>query len=188
MENYQGTIISQYASALTLTQLIANLNTYLDPGPDLDNFYNYVWNVATAQGFGLDIWGKIVGVGRTLQVPAGQYFGFDEGNDHSNYKTFGFGVFFSVNAATDVVVLSDEAYRTLIMVKAFSNISDLTAKNVNALLNILFAGRGLCYVSDDGGMQMTYHFDFTLQPFEIAILTNSGAVPRPAGVALIIDY
>jgi hypothetical protein len=188
MDNYQATIISQYSSALTLTQLIANYNTYLEPGPDLDNFYNYVWNITTTQGFGLDIWGKIVGVGRTLQVPAGAYLGFEEGNDNLDYRSFGFGTLFSINAATNTVILSDEAYRTLILVKAFSNISNLTARNVNKLLNILFAGRGLCYVSDDGGMQITYHFDFTLAPFEIAILQNSGAVPRPAGVAVIIDY
>lgn len=46
----------------------------------------------------------------------------------------------------------------------------------------LFAGRGRCYVTDQGDMAMTYVFEFALEPFEIAILTQSGAIPKPAAV------
>ncbi|MDE1138205.1 MAG: DUF2612 domain-containing protein [Paraburkholderia tropica] len=46
----------------------------------------------------------------------------------------------------------------------------------------MFAGRGRCYVNDLGNMQMRYTFEFYLQPFEMAIMTQSGALPRPTGV------
>ncbi len=42
----------------------------IDPTADLNAFYDLVWNVATAQGWGLDVWGRIVGVTRNLNIPA----------------------------------------------------------------------------------------------------------------------
>ena len=38
---------------------------------------------------------------------------------------------------------------------------------------------------------MLFTFEFPLQPFEIAILTQSGVIPKPAGVSAkiqIVDY
>lgn len=71
MINVEETIISQYGNSATITQLIQNMNTYIDPRADFDKFYDYVWNVDTAEGFGLDIWGRIVDIERTINVPSG---------------------------------------------------------------------------------------------------------------------
>lgn len=179
MQNVEQTIVSQYANSPTLAQLIENMNGYIDPGADLDNFYNFVWNVETAQGFGLDIWGKIVGIERTLEVPESSgNLGFNEG---LNYYPFGQEPFYA-GPQEGAYVLGDAAYRTLIMVKALANISACTIPSYNQLLKNLFAGRGNCFVADLGNMQINYVFEFYLQPFEIAILTQSSALPRPAGV------
>jgi hypothetical protein len=179
MNNYQETIISQYGASPILNQLLANYNEYLDPSADIDTFYSYVWDVQTAEGFGLDIWGKIVGVDRQLVVDVAQEnFGFDEG---VNYYPFGEAPFYN-GQTTGSFELSDESYRTLIMVKALANISATTIQALNQLLQNLFAGRGRCYVNDLGNMQMRWTFEFYLQPFEVAILTKSGALPRPTGV------
>ena len=181
MLNVEQTIISQYANSATLTQLIQNMNGYIDPSADLDTFYSYVWDIRTANGFGLDIWGKIVGVNRTLEIPASiGNFGFNEG---ASYYPFGQEPFYS-GPVTGSYILSDDAYRTLILVKALANISDCSVLSYNQLLKNLFAGRGSCFVFDLGNMQMQYVFQFYLQPFEIAILTQSNALPRPAGVSV----
>ncbi len=66
MDNVENTIASQYATSPIITSLIDSMNAAIDPSRDIDNFYIWVWDVATAQGFGLDIWGRIVGVSRTL--------------------------------------------------------------------------------------------------------------------------
>jgi hypothetical protein len=180
MENVEQTIISQYANSPTLRQLIENLNGYIDPSADLDAFYRYVWNVDTAQGFGLDCWGKIVNVSRRLNIPGAVVnFGFKEG---SSYQPFGQAPLYNGPPGSTVYYLSDDAYRTLILVKALANISDCSAPSLNQLLQNLFEGRGRCYVADTGGMQLRYVFEFLLQPYEVAILTQSGAVPRPAAV------
>ncbi len=185
MQNVEQTIVSQYGTSPTLTQLISNMNGYIDPSADLDAFYSVVWDIDTAIGFGLDIWGKIVGVGRTLQVPVSQsMLGFKEAGD-PNYQPFGQAPFYFA-PASQAYILSDDAYRTLILAKAMANISVCTAPSYNQLLQNLFAGRGRCYVIDLGGMQLQYTFEFYLQPWELAIITQSGALPRPAGVEMHI--
>ena len=84
MIDVEQTIISQYGNSATITQLVRNMNEYLDPRADFDTFFDFVWNVETAQGFGLDIWGRIVDIARTLLIPPPvEYFGFNEASPGS---------------------------------------------------------------------------------------------------------
>ncbi|MDE3023123.1 MAG: DUF2612 domain-containing protein [Pseudomonadota bacterium] len=185
MINFEQTIISQYANSPTLIQLVENFNQYIDPQADLDNFYNYVWNVQTAKGFGLDIWGKIVGISRNLTITGTPVvLGFKEAAGAA--QPFGQAPFYNGQPDTNTYILGDDAYRTLILVKALSNISTCTSQSYNQLLQNLFAGRGRCYVNDLGNMKMRYTFEFYLQPFEIAIVTQSQALPRPAAVSATV--
>lgn len=181
MIDFEKTIISQYGTTATITQLVHNMNDYIDPATDFDNFYDYVWNVDTAQGFGLDIWGRIVDISRTLQIPADlNYFGFNEATPGA--YPFNEYPFYNGPPASEAYILSDDAYRQLILVKALANISSTNAPSINQLLQNLFANRGRCYVNDLGNMQIRYTFEFALTPSEFAIVTQSGAFPRPAGV------
>jgi hypothetical protein len=66
MENVLQSAISQYGNSPTILALIESFNAAVDPSSDIDNFYVWVWDVATAQGFGLDVWGRIVGVTRMI--------------------------------------------------------------------------------------------------------------------------
>lgn len=66
MINVEQTIISQYGNSATISTLIQNMNEYIDPRADIDNFYSYIWDVSQAQGFGLDIWGRIVNISREI--------------------------------------------------------------------------------------------------------------------------
>ena len=187
MQNVIQTVASQYANSPTLLALIENFDQYIDPTTDLDNFYDFVWNVDTAQGFGLDIWGRIVNVSRELKVVGTlAYFGFSEAytapTAAAGPQPFGQAPLYLGTPATQTYTLSDDAYRTLILTKALFNISDCTIPAINRLLQNLFAGRGRCYVTDTGGMEMRFVFEFVLLPFEISILTQSGVMPRPAGV------
>jgi hypothetical protein len=70
----------------------------------------------------------------------------------------------------------------LILTKALANISNSTAPSLNQLLRNMFKDRGRCYVADMGNMKMMFIFEFQLEAYELAILTQSGAVPRPAAV------
>lgn len=186
MINVEQTIISQYGNSATITQLIRNMNTHIDPRSDFDNFYNFVWNVETAQGFGLDIWGRIVDIGRNLQIPSDpKEFGFDEAGNSA--YCFDDEPFYSGEPRTSLTYrLGDDAYRKLILVKALANISAVNARSLNQLLQNLFVDRGRAYVLDNLDMSFRYVFEFDLQPFERAIITQSGAMARPAGVQFTI--
>ena len=184
MINVEQTIISQYGNSAAITQLIHGMNDCIDPATNFDDFYNFVWNVDTAQGFGLDIWGKIIGVGRYLKTTGTDpLLGFNEATD---FYPFDDGTWYDSSNATNTYRLADDAYRTLILAKALRNISRSDAKTANNLLQNLFAGRGRCYVNDLGGMEMRYTFEFQLTDYEFAIITQSGVMPRPAGVMAYI--
>lgn len=184
MQNVDRTILSQYSNAATIVQLVHNMDGYIDPSADIDAFYDNMWNIDTAVGKGLDNWGKIVGLenGRLLKIPDGEIdLGFKEAGNASA-APFGSGVFYSGAQITQNFYLTDPAFRTLIMVKALANITDCSIPSYNRILQLLFAGRGRCYVNDLGNMQMRFTFEFFLEPFEMAIMTQSGVLPRPTGV------
>lgn len=173
--------MKQYAASPVIQKLIEDWKSYFKTEWEED-FYNIVCNVDTAQGIGLDIWGRIVGVGRELRVP-GQvlYFGFNEALPGS--YPFGEQPFFNGTFPdSETYLLADDAYRILILAKAFANISSAGPQELNLILKSLFSDRGRAYVNDLGSMQMRYTFEFELLPYELAIITQSGVMPRPAGV------
>lgn len=180
--DFRETIISQYSSAPSLVQLITNYAGYINPGPMIDQFYDLMWNVDTAVGYGLDCWGRIVGVGRQLTIPVDEdYLGF-EGSDQ---EPFNQAPFYAGTPATQNFTLTDGAYRQLILIKAAANIARTDIPTLNRLLRDLFPGQ-TAYVNDLGNMQMRYTFGFYLEPFQWAILTQSGVLPRPTGVGAYI--
>lgn len=177
------TVISQYANSPTILALAFSMGDYLRPDVNFEAFYNFVWNVDTAQGFGLDIWGKIVGISRLLKIEADSpVFGFENVDSPPDWSPFNQGTFNSGDASSNTFILADPAYRTLILTKALANIVATTAPAMNRLLRNLFPNRGKCYVLDLGGMAMSFVFEFSLSTVELAILTQSGALPHPAGV------
>lgn len=214
------TIISQYANSPIITTLITNFEQYLEQDFDFTAFFDYIWNVNTAQGYGLDVWGRIVNVSRTLTISSGSPFlGFAEAGAPA--ESFGFGGFYDGSDITTNFDLADDAYRTLIFAKALSNICDGSIPAINQLLMTLFPNRGNAFVIDNGtvpsgppffgfaeavgddnidgfnqqpfypttlanNMTMTYTFNFILSPVELAIVEQSGVLPKPTGVAVSV--
>ncbi len=186
MQNVDQTIISQYANSRNLVALIENLNAYIDPSVNISAFYNSIMNITSATGYGLDVWGRIVGVGRVVLIPlTTPFFGFFEALPYS--VGFGQGPFWGGSAVlTQAYNLPDAQYQTLIFAKALANICDGAIPAINQILLNLFPGRGNCYVTDGLDMTMTYTFDFALTNTEVAILSQSGALPKPTGVSALV--
>lgn len=183
MENASQTVLIQYQASSSLYNIVQTFNTAVDQSDNFDNFYFNVFNVKTATGPGLDIWGQIVGVHRIIPVTTAPFtFGFNDGL--TDYAPFGQAPFYNGQPLTQNFALTDDAFRALIMTKALANISATSSPAINAGLSLLFAGRGRCYVNDLGGMAMRYTFEFLPQPFEISILKNAGALPAPSGVGI----
>lgn len=172
--------MKQYAASPVIQQLVADRESYF-PIAWQDQFYDVVWNPRTAQGFGLDIWGRIVVIGRDIQIPIVDYLGFTT-NPEQSWAPFGQEGFYTGPAATSTFTLADNAYRVLVAAKALANISSTDSRSLNRVLDKLFPGRGRAWVNDLGSMSMRFVFEFVLESWEMAVLVNGKVLPRPAGV------
>ena len=177
---WQLTVISQYANSSIMMELVAQNADALDASVSLDDFYAKTWNIETAEGYGLDVWGRIVGVSRYLQIAGTKYFGFEEGGSIS-YDPFNQAPFYSGQPLTSVYRLLDGPFRQLIMAKAAANIWDGSIRQLNQILTTLFPSR-VAYVVDNQDMTMVYKFGWLLNPIEASIIITSGVLPRPSGV------
>lgn len=191
MKNYADTIISQYADSPKLRAIIDTFNQAVETDEFIDTFYDMVWNIETAGTYGLDVWGRIVVVSRLLTVtPSEKYFGFEEAlstpPEIGDPQPFDQAPFYTGEVATNTISLSNDVYRKLIMLKAMANITDCTIPSMNKMLMYMFGDKGKAYVRNDGGMVMSYVFEFELSPSDLAIVQSSGALPSPAGVKVNI--
>lgn len=181
------TVISQYLNSPTLLQMVANMAAYIDPRPNFDAFYDDIWNIYTAQGYGLDVWGRIVGVERIINIPEpSEFLGFQQALP--GVESFNHGIFFNGSEQlTSNYTLTDNAFRTLILAKALANICDGSIPAMNQILINLFGSEyGNVYVTDGEDMTMTITFSQAPSAVDYAIISQSGVFPRPTGVALSV--
>lgn len=176
MNNVKDTLISQYANSPIICRLISDFNEYIDPQSDLDNFYRLIWNLDTAQGIGLDFWGKVVGISREIIIDdKNQFIGSTLASEDLKKYTEGSRHF-----------MNDEMFRTIILMKAMCNIMYTTAYHINGLLQTLFSKRGRAYFIKSGTMSARYVFEFNLTPEEKAVIISTNLLPRPSGV--LVDF
>jgi hypothetical protein len=181
MIDYKKTIISQYANSPTINRLIENMDDCIKPDADIASFYNTVFNIDTATTYGLDCWGKIVGVDRNIAIATPvRGLGFRNAGV-GIYKPFNYGTFFN-GSTTNNFRLSDDAYRQLICAKALVNITVPSVIGINKILKKMFPDTGNPHVVDGLNMTMSYTFDFTLTPLQNSLVYKSGILPRPSGV------
>ncbi|MFT8432552.1 DUF2612 domain-containing protein [Acetobacter orientalis] len=184
MRDVQKTVLSQYSCAPTLNALIEAWNQTLDPTRLLETWFTNIWNLDTAQGYGLDVWGRIVGVERVLTLSTDSFFGFAEPQDLT-LQPFNAAPWYSGTQTTSNYRLSDEAFRQLINAKALANITDGSMTSLNAILMTLFAGQGDVWVADSGTMTLTYTFNFAPSAVQVSLIQSSGVLMRPAGVRVV---
>ncbi len=152
-------IQSQYSASKKIMALCAQYQEQLDPHVDVDLFYRSMFNIYTAEGVGLDGWGLIINIGRTIEDP-------DTGES---------------------ITLDDEYYRMLLLYKALANISASTADAQNTLLQALVnTGIGgfpkTAYVIEVDTMVIRWVFEDFLTPLQLAVFRVAGTLARGAGV------
>ena len=77
--------------------------------------------------------------------------------------------------------MDDDSFRSLILLKALSNISIDSAPSINQLLQN-WLGPVRAYVQDLGGMALSYVFEFPLTAIQLQIIKGSTIFLRGAGV------
>ena len=163
----QQSILWQYDKAEKLKTLILKKEEwYKKNNTDfINDFYKDVFNIDTANEFGLTIWGKILNFSR--------YIAYTTGTIH---------------------YLDIEEYRFLLKAQMLRFTNRGTVPEINDFLYKLFDDKGhKCYVQDNYNMTMTYILrkDFSDKQWLIDWLTDPSQtyldwLPRPAGVRITI--
>lgn len=174
------TVQSQYATGQTIRALIESARIRIAPDADISLFYQTIFDIESAQGIGLDIWGRILGIGRGVNIDViDAFFGFFE----AGYDPFDASPFFDGGGVTQRYELADDAYRELLLWKAMANISDASASSLNQLLLAMFPGQDIV-VHESGVMSLELYIFFPLEPYQRVILQQYGLMAKGAGVGL----
>lgn len=194
MIKVERTLLSQYSNAKALVSIIKSLDLAIDPRKDVDQFYKNIWDVSTATGLGLDIWGRIVDVPRKFPfTKTPESFGYDEQSSPtpaSFPRPFNDSPFFMGVSERGHVFLDDISYRKLIIIKAMANISVNTIPNYNKILTQLYSRddkEKRVWAEDGLDMTVTFHFNSPLSDFDRSVLSSSGIVASPCGVKVLFD-
>lgn len=194
-EDYGYTIYNQYANSTKLLDVIMSFAQASSLDNFTDEFIDKIWNIMTCNSYGLDIWGKKIGIKRFVipVIPENTIFGFYEAQDYNpailNYpKPFNEAPFYDEDTMTSKVIgLNDEQYRALILAKAFTNLSIATLPEINKFLRILFLNRPTIHAYDTRDFEIIVKTPY-IDRFELSILFNSPeAVPVSSGVRIRVD-
>lgn len=138
-----------------------------------------VFDLSTANDFGLAIWGRILAVPLVAQAPASgnrPVFGFGPHNRNFNHGTLG-------RDTSGVAGLTTEQKRLVLFLRYARLTSRGTVPEINAILKRVFGEYGPAHVLDGRDMTLTYVFGFVPPSSVRFVLENFDLLPRPAGVA-----
>jgi hypothetical protein len=138
-----------------------------------------VFDLTTANEFGLSVWGVILDVPLSYGLPssgARPVFGFGDFNQNFENGTFG-------RDAAGVAGLTIDQKRLVLRLRYYQLISDGTVPHINYVLREVF---GMGRVLDSYDMTATYIFETALGSGVLAVLQEFDLLPRPAGVEIDI--
>lgn len=186
-------LLWQYNNATNIIQLINNKQNFITN--NYENFWNDwytdVFNLTTANSFGLCVWSQILGLPFLVGIAPenSNIWGFNqlEGGTippNSN-KNFGWGSFSALN---DAIVINIEQQRSLLLLRYFQLQSRGSIVEINQYLNYLTTNFTFpaCTVTDGLNMTMTYTFSAALTPPFYQAISTLNVLPKPAGVSLTI--
>ena len=168
----------QYNDATNLQGLLNAKNTwYLENQTQFwNNWYNDVFNLQTANDFGIKVWGEILGLKLYVNptTATGDVFGFD-GSDGFNFDN---GILTDYSSYE----LPLEIKRIALQLRYFQLVSSGTVPETNRMLKYVFRNYGNAFLYDYGAMKQLYIFNFPVI-FDLQYLFNNyDILPRPAGV------
>jgi len=179
------TVQSQYATSKRMRAVIDAFWQAINPKSDIDLLYRKLVNPRTAEGWGLDIWGRIVAIGRSyLAVDDGTpYFGFDppEGVKNERLNTFGNAPFYK--QIYGKVRLADPMFRTYVFLKALINIGDSSLASLNQAVKLLFPDADI-QILHTGTMVLRVLILSPLSESDKAALDNLPWLPAGVGLEM----
>lgn len=179
-------ILWQYEQAVNLVGLVELMQRGYDTlyADFWERWYHDVFNVDTANDFGLNVWARILGmrmfvVGEPVQIK--DAFGF-----HQNDMAFDHGNFGNRGIGTDVSNLTVDNKRMAVRLRYFNLTMRPTLDNINAFLKkYLWRGNARVYCIDPQDMsEITYVFEYVPPAGLMYMIDNFDILPRPACVGV----
>lgn len=184
--DYKSSILSQFKNSKTLVKILDGFFNMMTVGTT--EILSNIADVDYASGTFLDNIGAIVGASRYISLDlstATSDFGFDSEDFFGFDNPYG-GTFDIKSSSSGLYILNDTAFRILIKMTAFRNITNCSIGNLNYLLSILFFERGTGWAVLTGAMEITLKFNFILEDYERNLILN-GYFPAPAGYTIKIQ-
>ena len=137
----RATVQSQYSASPRILFLADYYWSMLDPTESINLMLKKMIDPVTAEGSGLDAWGRIVGIKRALVPTVGEYLAFDPaGLDNELGDSFN-------NAPWNPLLASgmapDAVYRIYVFVKAMLNIGNGSLADLNRYFSLLYEDSGI---------------------------------------------
>lgn len=152
-------IISQYANSPIITAWMSSWFSALDPTEFFDSFFDNLWNIETATGYGIDVWGRIVGgLKFTRNIPVVSpipYVSCDDPNLGCDMP--GVDIYTPGDPLTQIIpqAMEEEDWRRLVLARAASNISDGSISSVLFSYNVFFRWYGSQVFIDEANQQQS---------------------------------
>lgn len=149
-----------------------------------DAWVRDVFDLRTANEFGLKVWSIILGLPLVLTEPAPTKlvnFGFGDTNKNFDHGNFGI-------SGSDVAAVTEDEARLMLRLRYFQLICRPTVPEINTFLQQLFRGKGTVYCKDTLNMAyVIYTFDFDPGSNILNMLAYYDLLPRPAGVGVFVE-
>lgn len=178
--NLLQSILWQYNDATRLQSLLEQKQTWYDVNQSQfwSNWYRDVFDLKTANDFGLTVWAIILNI--PLTITSGdvdiERFGFDA--FRLNYTRGNYA------PSSSGIRLTTEQRRIVLRLRYFQLVSRGAAPEINQFMDYVFGDLGNVYVLDGLDMTMTYVFTFSPSKNLFFVLKNFDVLPRPAGVGI----
>ena len=183
--NLMRAILWQYDNAEALKRIIRGEHEFINRVncQFWNDFYRDVFNLPTANEFGLAIWSRILDIPLQLEVqPQPDKIAWGFGPFRKNFNNGNFAV-----TQASVIGLTVQQKRTILQMRAFNLMMKPTVPNINLMLSRLFAAEGRAWVIDNHNMTMNYFFEFEIPSWLQIALDSFDVLPSPAGVKIVIE-
>ena len=175
----RATVQSQYSASPRILFLADYYWSMLDPTESINLMLKKMIDPVTAEGSGLDAWGRIVGIKRALVPTVGEYLAFDPaGLDNELGDSFN-------NAPWNPLLASgmapDAVYRIYVFVKAMLNIGNGSLADLNRYFSLLYEDSGITVLHVGTMMLRVMDFGGRLTSADMLALKSLDWVPLGVG-------
>lgn len=174
-------LLWQYNQAERLQKLVTEKQAWYDNQQSQfwSDWFTDVFDLRTANDFGLSVWSIILGQPLFVNLSAGDIPSWGFGTFHRNFTR---GNFSSASSSHNQQRLSTESSRILLQLRYFQLTSAGTVPEINRMLAYVFKDYGKSWLNDNHDMTQFYTFTFPLTAELKFLFGHFDILPRPAGV------